>query len=359
MLTVVSAAQAAPPNIIFILADDLGYGELGSYGQKLIATPVLDRMAAEGMRFTQFYAGSTVCAPSRSVLMTGQHTGHTRVRGNAGPDRLAAQTLQSDDVTFARLLQQAGYRTGLVGKWGLGLLDQPGEPRKQGFDTYFGYLSQTHAHNQFPDFLWRDGEKVTLPNDIVRVGPVEGAGYATKRVAFSGDLFAKEALGFVAENAGATVLPLSFGGGAAREQRALEGIGRRPRNPGLWTLCRPPVDGFGQRPRGDDHPPRYADWRTAGGFETARIGRSNAGTFLQRQWGAPGRWTELRSEVFQCFRSAHGIEAFADGRRDSSAADRPMAGAHSGELRVETRRLFRRFHGHVRRVGWSKNARRP
>lgn len=191
---------APPPNIILILADDLGYGELGSYGQKLIATPNLDRLAAEGMRFTQFYAGSTVCAPSRSVLMTGRHTGHTRVRGNAGRERSAAQTLQADDVTVAQLLQNAGYRTGLVGKWGLGQVDEPGEPRRQGFDNYFGFLNQTHAHNHFPNFLWRDGVKVPLPNDLVQVGPVEGAGYATRRLAYAGDLFAQEARAFIAAN---------------------------------------------------------------------------------------------------------------------------------------------------------------
>ena len=200
LLLAAMSAETDRPNIILILADDLGYGELGSYGQKLISTPVLDRVAAEGMRFTQFYAGSTVCAPSRSVLMTGQHTGHTRVRGNAGPGNPSAQTLRTGDVTVARLLQQAGYRTGLIGKWGLGLINEEGEPRKQGFDTYFGFLSQTHAHNHFPDFLWRDGEKVPLQNDLVRVGPVEGVGYATKRLEYAGDLFAKEALSFVTEN---------------------------------------------------------------------------------------------------------------------------------------------------------------
>jgi arylsulfatase A-like enzyme len=192
---------AAPPNIILILADDLGYGELGCYGQKRIATPHLDRLAAEGLRFTQFYAGSTVCAPSRSVLMTGQHTGHTRVRGNAGPNRPGAQTLQADDITVARVLQDAGYRTGLVGKWGLGQADEPGEPRRQGFDTCFGFLNQTHAHNHFPSFLWRDGVKVPLPNDLVQVGPVEGAGYATRRLAYAGDIFAQEAKAFIAQNA--------------------------------------------------------------------------------------------------------------------------------------------------------------
>src|SRR5687768_7682702 len=167
----VRAADAPrPPNVIFILADDLGYGHIGPYGQTKIKTPHLDRMAAEGMRFTQFYAGSTVCAPSRSVLMTGQHMGHTTVRGNAGARNYAAQTLRKDDVTVARVLKQAGYATGLVGKWGLGEADSDGEPRKQGFDYHFGYLNQTHAHNHYPDFLWRNGERVPLANDITRVG---------------------------------------------------------------------------------------------------------------------------------------------------------------------------------------------
>jgi uncharacterized sulfatase len=196
LLAAAALARAAQPNIIFILADDLGYGELGSYGQKLIETPHLDRMAAEGMRFTQFYAGSTVCAPSRSVLMTGQHTGHTRVRGNAGGN-MAAQSLQQGDVTVARVLQQAGYATGLVGKWGLGENDQPGVPGLQGFGYFYGYLSQGHAHNHFPSFLWRNGEKVTLPNDLVQVGPVPGAGYSTKRLVYGGDLLATEARDYI------------------------------------------------------------------------------------------------------------------------------------------------------------------
>jgi arylsulfatase A-like enzyme len=192
-----AVAQSVKPNVIFILADDLGYGELGSYGQKLIQTPHLDRMAAEGMRFTQFYAGSTVCAPSRSVLMTGQHLGRTRVRGNAGGRNMDAQSLQAADVTVARVLQQAGYATGLVGKWGLGEVDQPGEPRKQGFDYYYGYLNQTHAHNHFPSYFWRNGEKVALPNDLVPLGTAEGSGYSAKRVVYGGDLLAAEARDFI------------------------------------------------------------------------------------------------------------------------------------------------------------------
>ena len=201
-LAVVAAAVAQPsqPNIIFILADDLGYGELGSYGQKLIQTPHLDRLAAEGIRFTQFYAGSTVCAPSRSVLMTGKHMGHTTVRGNAGGRNMAAQTLRADDVTVARVLQQAGYATGLIGKWGLGEADSAGQPLKQGFDYHYGFLNQTHAHNHYPNFLWRNGEKVTLPNDLVPLGQAEGAGYSKQRAVYAGDLFAQEAQAFVEKN---------------------------------------------------------------------------------------------------------------------------------------------------------------
>jgi arylsulfatase A-like enzyme len=179
----------------------LGYAELGCYGQKIIATPHLDRMAQQGLRFTQFYAGATVCAPSRSVLMTGQHHGRTRVRGNAGAGNPAAQALQAEDITVAKVLRQAGYRTALIGKWGLGDVGkaESGLPRKQGFDEFFGYLNQTHAHNHFPDFLWRNEQRVSLPNKVVRVGTT-GSGYATEAIKFSDDLFAEEALKFVEEN---------------------------------------------------------------------------------------------------------------------------------------------------------------
>jgi len=139
-----------PPNIIFILADDLGYGDLGCYGQKKIKTPNIDRLAAEGIRFTQCYAGTTVCAPSRSSLMTGQHTGHTRIRGNN------AYPLQREDVTAAEVLKKAGYNTGLIGKWGLGLPNTTGTPTKKGFDEFFGFLSQTHAHDYYPTNIWRN-----------------------------------------------------------------------------------------------------------------------------------------------------------------------------------------------------------
>ena len=199
LAAVVGAARTRTPNVVFILADDLGYGDLGSYGQRTIATPHLDRMAAEGMRFSQFYAGSTVCAPSRSVLMTGQHTGHTTVRGNAGTKGAVAQTLRAEDVTLAEMLQQAGYRTSLVGKWGLGEADSAGAPWRQGFDEFFGFLNQTHAHNHFPDHLWRNNQRVALKNDLVPIGST-GAGYATQRIEYANDLFFAESEAFLERN---------------------------------------------------------------------------------------------------------------------------------------------------------------
>jgi arylsulfatase A-like enzyme len=194
-----AAEKAAKPNIIFIMADDLGYGELGCYGQEKIKTPNLDRMAREGVRFTRFYAGCTVCAPSRCALMTGQDTGHCTVRGNAGKETNHPQMLRAGDVTVAEVLQQAGYATALIGKWGLGMPGDEGHPNRQGFDYFFGYLSQVHAHNHFPDYLWRNDERVPLPNQIVPMGP-DGAGYATNAVQFAGDLFAREALQFIERN---------------------------------------------------------------------------------------------------------------------------------------------------------------
>ncbi|HUT34428.1 MAG TPA: arylsulfatase [Planctomycetota bacterium] len=178
------------PNIVFILADDLGYGDLGCYGQKQIKTPCLDKMAAEGVRFTDAYAGSTVCAPSRCALMTGVHMGHALVRGNANVP------MRPDDVTVATLLKRAGYATGIIGKWGLGEAASTGIPTKQGFDYWFGYLNQHHAHNYWPTHLWRNEEKVPLKNVVPKEDRV-GGGVASERVEYSHDLFAQEALAFV------------------------------------------------------------------------------------------------------------------------------------------------------------------
>lgn len=152
-------ATAAGPNIVFILADDMGYADLGAYGGR-IHTPHLDRLAAEGIRFTQAYAGNTVCAPSRSTLLTGTHTGRTPVRSNTG-----GVSLRPGDVTIADVLGGAGYATGGFGKWGLAEVGLPGAPEKKGFDEFFGFYHQIHAHSFYPEYLYRNGERVDLPGN--------------------------------------------------------------------------------------------------------------------------------------------------------------------------------------------------
>lgn len=183
------------PNIIFIMADDLGYADLGCYGQKRIATPHIDRLASEGVKFTQVYAGSTVCAPSRSVLMTGQHLGHTTVRGNSSALLQSTSNpqgrvpLADSDITVAEVLKGAGYVTGITGKWGLGEPGTEGIPNKQGFDEWFGYLNQKKAHSYYPEYLWKNEEKVILG----------GNANSEKRV-YSHDLMTDFALDFIEEH---------------------------------------------------------------------------------------------------------------------------------------------------------------
>ena len=173
------ATTATPPNIIYIMADDLGYGDLGCYGQQIIQTPYLDRMAAEGIRFTQHYAGNTVCAPSRAALMTGQHMGHAEVRGNMQVEPDGQIPLSDSAFTVAKLLKNAGYETTLIGKWGLGNVGTSGDPLQQGFDDYYGYLDQVLAHNYYPEYLLRNGEREMLANRsavprLQRVAPRTG-----------------------------------------------------------------------------------------------------------------------------------------------------------------------------------------
>ena len=175
---------AGKPNIIFIMADDLGYRHLGSYGQKKIRTPNLDTFASEGMRFTQCYSGSTVCAPSRSVLMTGLHTGHTPVRANSG-----GVPLLPEDVTVAEVLKKAGYKTGLFGKWGLGNEGSTGVPNKQGFDEFFGYLHQVHCHFYYPYYLLENEKRYILPGN-------EGG----KQEQYTHDVIAEKAMDFIRAN---------------------------------------------------------------------------------------------------------------------------------------------------------------
>lgn len=150
------------PNIIYILADDLGYGDLSCYGQQKFNTPNIDKLAREGMLFTQHYAGCAVCAPSRSSLMTGQDTGHTPVRGNKSWKPEGQWPLPAETFTLAEMLKKVGYSTGAFGKWGLGFIENEGDPNKQGFDVFYGFNCQTLAHNYYPGHLWNNHEKLIL-----------------------------------------------------------------------------------------------------------------------------------------------------------------------------------------------------
>ncbi|WP_149526686.1 arylsulfatase [Sphingobacterium hotanense] len=160
-------AQTQKPNIVFILADDLGIGDLGSYDQQKISTPNLDKLAASGMRFTKFYAGTSVCAPSRSSLLTGQHTGHTHIRGNKEIEPEGQEPLADSIRTFAMILQEQGYTTGAFGKWGLGMVGTSGDPNRKGFDVFFGYNCQRQSHRYYPTHLWHNNQRVDLKgNDL-------------------------------------------------------------------------------------------------------------------------------------------------------------------------------------------------
>lgn len=163
--TATGLAAAAKPNVIFILSDDLAQGDLGVYGQKVIQTPRLDRMAAEGTRFTQAYCGTSVCAPSRASLMTGLDSGRCPVRGNWEIKPEGQKPLPAETVTVAEIFKSAGYATACTGKWGMGFFDTAGSPLKQGFDRFFGYNCQRHAHSYFPTYLWDNERKIELPGN--------------------------------------------------------------------------------------------------------------------------------------------------------------------------------------------------
>lgn len=193
-------ASRRPPNIILVVGDDLGYGDIGPYGQTKIATPCLDRLAADGIRFTDFYSGCTVCAPSRATLMTGRHTGHVSVRGNARGADLGLQTLAAGETTVAQYLKDAGYATGLFGKWGLGEIGSAGHPNRKGFDEMFGYLNQTHAHNYYPTFLIHNSERVPLRNVAAEENRERGDGWAKDRVDYAPDLILERAQRWIDAN---------------------------------------------------------------------------------------------------------------------------------------------------------------
>ncbi len=195
-------AETEKPNVIFILADDLGYAELGCYGQKWIKTPHIDSLAERGMRFTQFYSGNAVCAPSRCNLLTGKHPGHAFVRDNQNPPGMEALRkeqgwefpgqwpIPDEEVTIAEMLKEQGYATAAIGKWGLGHFGTSGDPNKQGFDLFYGFNCQVHAHNHYPKFLWRNGQKEILPgNDRTLNGET-----------YSQDKFTEVAMEFIGEH---------------------------------------------------------------------------------------------------------------------------------------------------------------
>ena len=197
-LVALAASAIAPtlaadqPNIVYILADDAGYGDFGCYGGTQLTTPNIDRMADEGMRFTRHYAGCTVCAPSRCVLMTGKHTGHCRVRGNS------PGLLKAEDVTIAEVLKEAGYQTACIGKWGIGAPPPLSDPNDQGFDLFYGYISMWHAHNFYPEFLIRNGRREQLSNiSQERWKGQDGRGVATKKVDYAPDLLSEEVLNYL------------------------------------------------------------------------------------------------------------------------------------------------------------------
>lgn len=180
--------KAHRPNIIFILADDMGVGDVGVYGQQKIATPAMDALANTGMKFNQFYAGTSVCAPSRSSLMTGQHTGHTPIRGNKETLPEGQWPLPNDAVTIAQVLKDAGYVTGCFGKWGLGFVGTTGDPNQKGFDEFFGYNCQALAHDYYPDHLWENSKRIDLPNSV------------NNHLVYSASLIQEKAIRFIDRN---------------------------------------------------------------------------------------------------------------------------------------------------------------
>jgi arylsulfatase A len=182
--------ESGKPNIILIVGDDLGLTDVGCYGGRKIRTPNIDKLAAEGMRFTQSYSGSPVCAPSRCVLMTGLHTGHAYIRDNREIKPEGQEPLPADTITLPKLLKAEGYVTGTMGKWGLGFPGSTGEPNRQGFDLFFGYNCQRLAHNYYPSYLWRNDQKITL----------EGNNDGLTGRQYAPDLFESEALSFIRSN---------------------------------------------------------------------------------------------------------------------------------------------------------------
>jgi len=205
---VAAAPDSSRPNIVFMLADDLGWGELGCYGQQKIRTPHLDRLASQGMRFTQHYSGAPVCAPARDVLMTGLHLGHAEIRGNkpAANGQEGQWPISDDALTLAEVLKAAGYVTGAIGKWGLGPVGSSGDPVRQGFDFFYGYNCQAQAHSYYPSHLWRNDIKVPLNAHPIPGHQKQPEGEVTMEEwlgeVYAPDLMEAEAIGFIERHAG-------------------------------------------------------------------------------------------------------------------------------------------------------------
>jgi arylsulfatase A len=260
------AAEPRRPNIVFIIADDLGYKDIGAFGQDKIRTPNLDRLAAEGMCLTSMYSGNTVCAPSRSVLLSGLHPGHTFVRDNRqargdtrGTDKEGQTPVPPDHLQLPLTLKKLGYTNGGFGKWGLGPWASTGNANKQGFDRFFGYVCQAVAHNYYVDYLWDNGRRVALRNASPDLKPrlAEGAdpndeaSYAAFRPGpdYAPDVIAEQALAFVRENKGrpfflyfpTTVPHLAY---QVPDDSLKEYVGKFPEEPypgsGFYVPCRNP-----------------------------------------------------------------------------------------------------------------------
>ena len=302
----------ARPNIIWIMCDDLGYGDLGCFGQKTMATPRLDQLAREGMRFTDFYAGCTVCRPSRLSLWTGKHMGHTPISSNAN------YHFKPEDVTVAELLREAGYRTGGVGKWAMGGVGTSGFPLKNGFDFWMGYLDQGEAHNYYPTHLWRNGQRYPLAGNVLSDHPAARGRVASRKVTWSHPVMTEQAFGFIREN---------------REQPFLLHV--------HWTI--PHANNEGGRVHGDGmEVPDYGpyedrDWKNTSKGQAAMV------TWMDRD---VGRLVELLRELkidrrtLVVFTSDNGPHSEGGHKHEVFDANGPLRGfkrdLYEGGIRVPT-----------------------
>ncbi len=226
---------ATKPNIVLVFADDLGIGDLGCYGQTMTQTPNIDRMAKEGIRFSNFYSGAPVSSPSRCNLLTGMHAGHAEIRHNANDPFHGQIPISENAFTMAEMLKTKGYATGCFGKWGLGAPGNSGDPLKQGFDEFFGYYCQCYAHNSFPDKLWHNYDTIFLKNEIVpvKVNFIDyPLSYSKKKIDFAPDIYFNEVLNFIDKNKKkpfflyyATTLPHNNGEAPANEKHEVKDLG--------------------------------------------------------------------------------------------------------------------------------------